>query len=57
MTTDIKKIGDWEKLRALGAGGFGEVTLWKNCTTGNQIGKFLRSIVLLGQASIKYDFG
>lgn len=37
--TDTEAHKPWIKEKVLGTGGFGTVTLWKNDTTGETIGK------------------
>lgn len=39
------EIGSWKKLKVLGNGGFGQVTLWCNSQTGQKIGKLYHFIV------------
>lgn len=39
MIQEPEFIGDWIRERVLGSGAFGVVTLWKNSTTGDTIGR------------------
>lgn len=35
----LGSYNDWELVRALGAGGFGEVHLWRHRITNQEVGK------------------
>lgn len=39
MMIEPSKVGDWNYISTLGAGSFGVVTLWKNVTNDEFIGR------------------
>lgn len=40
---DPKEVGPWKKIKILGSGGFGQVTLWYNPTTSQRIGECVKN--------------
>lgn len=47
MADEPDIIGDWERERVLGCGGFGIVVLWKNSKNNDRIGRLCKQSEML----------
>jgi len=56
MPTKTVRVGDWQLVRKLGQGGFGEVLHWKNQSTNQEIGMRILCVRAFIQTSI-YIYG